>query len=882
MISYAALGRFASDFLVFLVGVGGLALVALRPDLLSPRRAARVALAAGFMAAGAASFLEGSLIVGSTSNPVVAALRAVGILGLLLGSREWAAGPRSQRVLWIGLVAMLLATAVLALRQSTTWGETALGVAGLAIGVALRVASERSIAARVAANSAVILLLVVLVLSVSLSAVIGTTVRNDAGSRLDARAASEADFAQRIEPENAVVVARNVALTFDTNTGLEAETARLVGLGDTSAGTLTPAYGSVFEQIQEFLAPAYALAYVNSAGHVYAMATPAHFDQGVVTSAIASDNVKQAFADPIVGVRASIGVFKNTAFVVAVQVVAHHLTAKVFDYPTAVVAVEPLDNAYLANERQPLDPNVSLAIVSPTSVLASAGNPGPVSALIGLANRTLGDDQPIALATGHGLLSSTRPLKAGSTPVAVLVASTPGTVVTDARNKLLRTLFLLAMAGTLLAVALAAYAGERVSSGIRALTQAAQRIQEGNFVEPAGVRTDDEVGVLGGAFDSMALSIAEQTAALQEAAEEETGLRSQLQAVVAGMGEALVAVDANGRITLFNRAAEELVGLDGEDVLGELVGDVLVAIGEDGSVLANRLQRPSPARWGVSATVATELGPRIPVAITSGALRGLDGSITGAVLVLRDLRPEREVERMKSEFLSRIGHELRTPLTGILGYAEILLRRPVPESRARDMHQQIVDAGRRLYRVVQMLEFSAAAEAGRSLLRSEPMSVREIVDEVVAGWGPRLNGNHVVARRVARRLPDVRGDRRWLAMAIDELIDNAVKFSPDGGRVGVIAQPVQWFDAGESRTAVQIVVTDEGVGLTESEQHSAFSDFVQGDGSDTRRFGGLGLGLSLVKRVAEAHGGTVEVNSTPRKGSKFSIILPVISGDEEA
>ncbi|HEY2427280.1 MAG TPA: ATP-binding protein, partial [Acidimicrobiales bacterium] len=423
----------------------------------------------------------------------------------------------------------------------------------------------------------------------------------------------------------------------------------------------------------------------------------------------------------------------------------------------------------------------------------------------------------------------------------------------------------------------AAYAGERVSSGIRVLTEAAGRIRQGNYSEPAGIHSEDEVGVLGTAFDSMAQSISDQTTALQQAAEEETALRNQLEAVVAGMGEALLAVDAIGRVTLFNRAAEELLGVDHDEVLGELVGDVLVAVGEDGAILGPRLQRPSPTRWSVTATVATELGPRIPVAITSGALRGLDGSVVGAVLVLRDLRPERAVERMKSEFLSRIGHELRTPLTGILGYAEILLRRPVPEARARDMHQQIVDAGRRLYRVVQMLEFSAAAEAGRTLLRSEPTDVRGVVNEVVGGWSERLNGNHALARRVARRLPDIRGDRRWLAMAIDELIDNAVKFSPDGGKVAVTAKVVPWDHDADGRPAVEITVSDEGVGMNESQQRDAFSDFVQVDGSDTRRFGGLGLGLSLVKRVAEAHGGGVEVHSTAHKGSKFSIIIPALS-----
>ena len=116
-------------------------------------------------------------------------------------------------------------------------------------------------------------------------------------------------------------------------------------------------------------------------------------------------------------------------------------------------------------------------------------------------------------------------------------------------------------------------------------------------------------------------------------------------------------------------------------------------------------------------------------------------------------------------------------------------------------------------------------------------------------------------------------------MAIDELIDNAVKFSPDGGPVTVTLSAATLNGDGEQRPAVQITVTDQGVGMTAAERRDAFAEFVQGDGSDTRRFGGLGLGLSLVKRVAEAHGGVVVVESVPQKGSKFSIIIPALPND---
>jgi signal transduction histidine kinase len=222
---------------------------------------------------------------------------------------------------------------------------------------------------------------------------------------------------------------------------------------------------------------------------------------------------------------------------------------------------------------------------------------------------------------------------------------------------------------------------------------------------------------------------------------------------------------------------------------------------------------------------------------------------------------------MKTEFLSRIGHELRTPLTGVKGYAELLVRKEVPTALARQWHEEILKQANALYRIVQMLEFFASSGAGRTMLRPGSVDLRAVVNDVVAQRNARLNGKWSISRRVARRVPEVVADERWLAMSIDELVDNAVKFSPDGGKVSVTVEPADG-------NRVEIAVTDRGKGMTREEQALAFAEFVQGDTSDTRSFGGLGLGLSLVQRVAEAHGGTVTVASQPGKGSKFSIFLP--------
>jgi PAS domain S-box-containing protein len=442
--------------------------------------------------------------------------------------------------------------------------------------------------------------------------------------------------------------------------------------------------------------------------------------------------------------------------------------------------------------------------------------------------------------------------------------------------------------------------GERIGAGLRRLTVAAGNIQRGDLSVRAGVVSDDEVGLLGAAFDSMAESIEEKTSALRQAADDETRLRNRLEAVVAGMGEALVAVDATGRITDFNQAAEELVGVGAVDAFERPADQVLRLSSEDGDDLSPRLRKPVPRRWNALANLAQADGGTVPVAVSAGVLRGAGGELAGGVFVLRDLRGEREVERMKTEFLSHVGHELRTPLAGVLGHAEILTRRQLPAAQTRVSHQEILKSGKRLERIVEMLEFFASSGAGRVPLRPEHLQVRSLVDDAVTRWQHKFDKPPAITRRVARNLPDVTADRRWLTASIDELIDNALKFSPNGARITVTAAEVDplTVDDGSAgngrgdglsrngrvrtgrvrarRGAVEISVIDRGKGMSPDEQELAFSDFVQGDGSDTRRYGGLGLGLALVKRVAEAHGGTALCESTPGKGSKFSIVLPAV------
>jgi signal transduction histidine kinase len=228
---------------------------------------------------------------------------------------------------------------------------------------------------------------------------------------------------------------------------------------------------------------------------------------------------------------------------------------------------------------------------------------------------------------------------------------------------------------------------------------------------------------------------------------------------------------------------------------------------------------------------------------------------------------------MKTEFLANISHELRTPLTPIKGFASILGTRDLPLERTKGFADEIGVAADQMERVIGQLVNFATIVGGRLSLEPEALSVRSLIDDALRRWRPRVDGTHQLVRRVAAGTPAVLADRTYLSQSLEELIDNAVKFSPEGGKITVGA-------ALEEGDRIRVSVIDDGPGIPADRLATIFDDFTQGDASATRRVGGLGLGLALVQRIARAHGGELVCESVPGRGSRFSILLPVADSSD--
>lgn len=449
--------------------------------------------------------------------------------------------------------------------------------------------------------------------------------------------------------------------------------------------------------------------------------------------------------------------------------------------------------------------------------------------------------------------------------IATLAISQPASAALAAQRSVLRRLVLTALA-VLLVVAIAAFVlAQRIVEPVSRLTTAARQVSEGNLDTLVLIGGNDEIGLLARAFGAMTSSLRGLTGDLRDAAVAEAALRGRLETVVGSMTDGLVTTDGDGLVAGANPMAQELLGCSEADVVGRPLAEAVDVRGADGEPLL----AGAPLRRAADAVLKRADDSEVPVRVSMAPL--VDEA--GQVIVLSDRTREREIERMKTEFLSNVSHELRTPLTPIRGYAEILARRPnLPADQLAQFVGEILAGTTRMSRAVELLVDVAALEAGRVVPQRRPVAVNSFVDERLCQWRERYPERaDDLRRRVSPKLPAVDIDPLWLSKALDELVDNAVKYSPLGTPITLVAS----VGAGGG---VRVAVRDTGPGIDTDRLGELLGDFSQADASETRKIGGFGLGLGFVSRVAQQLGLHLSVTSSPGKGAEFAFDLPVASG----
>jgi two-component system phosphate regulon sensor histidine kinase PhoR len=439
---------------------------------------------------------------------------------------------------------------------------------------------------------------------------------------------------------------------------------------------------------------------------------------------------------------------------------------------------------------------------------------------------------------------------AGQT-AATVTLSVPLTEIQDARGDAQRALLLVG-ALVLAGGAVAAWLLARSLTGpLARLTNSAERIGRAEYDQPVGVQRSDEIGTLARALDDMRGQVARASAALRDE-------RDVLNAVLEAADEGILLTDAQGAPRLMNGRWIALTGGDDLNAAsrlersgggsGSFVDAARGWLGEPERIARADFERFEPyARFRCySAPVRTPSGP-------------------GRIFTLRDITRESEAERMRTALVSTVSHELRSPLTAIKGYVDSLLDGgPWDEETQREFLQIIAASADKLAALVDNLLDAAKLEAGVLRMEMEPVRVERIAQQVLE-HRRRLVPDHALRLEVQPNLPLAEADPVRVEQVLANLVDNAIKYSPDGGAVTVRIQ------GGDDIT---VRVSDQGIGITPEDAERLFERFFRVENGLARSTKGVGLGLYICKSLVEGHSGRIWVESEPGKGSTFAFTLP--------
>jgi two-component system phosphate regulon sensor histidine kinase PhoR len=389
--------------------------------------------------------------------------------------------------------------------------------------------------------------------------------------------------------------------------------------------------------------------------------------------------------------------------------------------------------------------------------------------------------------------------------------------------------------------------------------------------------TDDDVKVLSSMARQVAAVIADAQIYLRLTEEKE-----QLAATFQSVGAAMMMVDAGGMVSLLNTAAAHILKIEDHDAIGRLYDEVVT---EEHIVTLFRDTLESGDAQHREMEITTEeetydgSQPRIfqaQSAFVHGERDGVPLNI-GVVAILNDITEIRNVERMKTAFVSTVSHELRTPLTSIKGFVSTLLQDEGdyfgPEER-REFLEIIDSECDRLRRLIEDLLNVSRIESGRALqLHLSTFDPIKAAETVLQAQRSYASEKHNLELEASFDVPEMTADADKFDQILTNLVSNAIKYSPSGGKVRV--------EMDSDGLMLQVRVRDEGIGIPAEKLSKVWEKFERVDNRDTRQAGGTGIGLFLVKHLVELHGGTIAVASELGLGSSFSFEMPLKTAAQE-
>lgn len=440
--------------------------------------------------------------------------------------------------------------------------------------------------------------------------------------------------------------------------------------------------------------------------------------------------------------------------------------------------------------------------------------------------------------------------------VGVVRAALPLTAINHAFGQIYPPIIIGGLLIALILGILSLYISRRISIPLERIRRVATHYSKGEFDHMLPPANSIEIDALTDAMNKMALELREKIETVE-------GQRNELDAVLSSMVEGVLAFDANERLANLNQAAIEMLAIDRDQVKGRYVQEAIRNIR-----LQKLVAKILESKESQEDEMEIQDGGRRVLQMHGTILRNDKGESLGALVVLNDITRLRHLENIRRDFVANVSHELKTPITSIKGFVETLQEGALKDPKDAERFLRIISKqADRLNSIIEdLLTLSKIEESEKTEMRLEEHNIKAVLQDAIAICDAKARVKKIP---VALDCDDELGAKinpELLEQAIINLLDNAIKYSDEGGDVKISAIKL--------RSEINIRVQDWGIGIERKHLPRLFERFYTVDKARSRELGGTGLGLAIVKHIVLAHHGNVSVESAPGKGSAFTIHLP--------
>lgn len=430
------------------------------------------------------------------------------------------------------------------------------------------------------------------------------------------------------------------------------------------------------------------------------------------------------------------------------------------------------------------------------------------------------------------------------------------------------------LSGMVIALSLTAILGvilaHTITQPIKEITRQATKVAEGSFAGQVPVMGTDEIGQLSEAFNYM-------THRLQEALSTNEEEKEKLASILTNMSDGVMATDEQGKVILVNKRACELLGIHQVEVKGKDIADILRVpqkqIDEMVNGMLNKLDWmlfPWTDEYGEKKEEKTILR----ISFTPVYRRG--ERVTGSIAVLQDVTEQEKLEQSRREFVANVSHELRTPLTTIKSYVEALSDGALEEPQLLCRFIPVIqNETERMIRLVTDLLHLSQFDSKQAELRKQETDVTEMLEDVIDRFSFQFRNKGIITKTTIdpfiSRDSRVTVDRDQIDQLLDNLVSNAVKYTPNGGEITLVAS------LDKRRQMLHISILDNGPGIPQKDLERIFERFYRVDKARSRNMGGIGLGLPIAQEIVRAHGGKIWIESEWGKGTQVTFSFPLTS-----